>query len=419
MVSVIIPTYNRADTIKRSIDSVLSQSYRDFEIIVVDDGSTDNTEQIVMGCADSRIRYLKNDRRIGANGARNVGIQHAVGEYIAFQDSDDVWRSDKLEKQMDMLQNRKELDVVYSRYARHWSDGRSMLVPDINYTREQLQDGIAHILANFNVIGTPTMIARRKCFEECGMFDLKIRRYQDWEINIGFVQRYQYGFIDEVLLDAYISPDSITNTVTSTFDSVALIVRKHQSFFETQNTLDMHLTGLANTALKEGTLKELSVLLGEELFLKSMYIQAQRTAEKQEAVRKNYLFIKEWMRREKSSFLTNSFLSGYPERSIALYGLGDIGKLFLNTLSDENKKKIRYVIDRNMFALAGCSVLPLESITNEDLEGIKCVIITAIAHEDEIRQELAKVTAVPVLSVYDVITGAKKANSGNMSAEEI
>lgn len=405
MVSVIIPTYNRADTIKRSIDSVLSQSEQNFEIIVVDDGSTDNTEQIVMGYADPRIRYLKNDRRMGANGARNVGIQHAVGEYIAFQDSDDVWRSGKLEKQLDMLQNRKELDVVYSRYVRHWPDGGSEPVPDKNYTKEQLQDGIAHMLARCNVIGTPTMIARKKCFEECGMFDPKIRRFQDWEINIGFVQRYQYGFIEEPLLDAYISADSITSTVKSGLDSVALIVKKHQTFFETQGTMDMHLSSLANTALAERSLKELQSLLGRRLFLRSMYANAENNARRQESIKKNYAFIKAWMTQEKRGALVNSCLSGYADSSVALYGLGDIGRLFLNALTDEDQKKIRFVIDRNRLLSSEYRILHPDTLGRADFEGIACVVITAIAHEEEVREKLTKLTECPVVSVYNMVLG--------------
>jgi len=96
-ISVIIPSYNRANTIGRAIQSALSQSYQDFEIIVIDDGSTDHTEEVIRSFQDSRIRYIRHNRNRGGSAARNTGIHAARGEYIAFLDSDDEWLPQKLE----------------------------------------------------------------------------------------------------------------------------------------------------------------------------------------------------------------------------------------------------------------------------------------------------------------------------------
>jgi len=100
-VSVIIPTYNRAHLVGRSIQSVINQTYQDFEIIVVDDGSTDNTEDIIKEFQkkDKRIKHIKHNKNKGGSAARNTGIRAARGEYIAFLDSDDEWMPTKLEKQ--------------------------------------------------------------------------------------------------------------------------------------------------------------------------------------------------------------------------------------------------------------------------------------------------------------------------------
>ena len=105
-VSIIIPTYNRAHLIGRAIQSVLNQTYQNFEIIVVDDGSTDNTEEMIKEFQkhDKRIKYIRHEKNRGGAAARNTGIKVARGEYIAFQDSDDEWLPEKLEKQMDVFQ---------------------------------------------------------------------------------------------------------------------------------------------------------------------------------------------------------------------------------------------------------------------------------------------------------------------------
>ena len=114
LVSVIIPTYNRANLIGISLNSVISQSYKNIEIIVVDDGSTDNTEKAVKAIEDSKIRYIRHLKNLGGNAARNTAIDAAVGEYIAFLDSDDAWVANKLELQIISLQKYPHPEKVVS-----------------------------------------------------------------------------------------------------------------------------------------------------------------------------------------------------------------------------------------------------------------------------------------------------------------
>ncbi|ELZ10994.1 family 2 glycosyl transferase [Halovivax asiaticus JCM 14624] len=115
-VSVVIPTYNRAALLSRAIDSVLAQTADDFELLVVDDGSTDDTEAVVTGYRDDRVRYIAHDTNRGANQARNTGIDAADGDFVAFLDSDDEWRPRKLEAQLDRLATDDEFVAVYCDY---------------------------------------------------------------------------------------------------------------------------------------------------------------------------------------------------------------------------------------------------------------------------------------------------------------
>ena len=113
LVSVIIPTYNRKHLLKEALGSVFSQTYKNLQVIVVDDGSTDNTQDIISDFKDKRITYIKQGHR-GASSARNKGIENAKGEYTAFLDSDDRWLPTKIEKQMDVFKNSKvNPGVVY------------------------------------------------------------------------------------------------------------------------------------------------------------------------------------------------------------------------------------------------------------------------------------------------------------------
>ena len=116
-VSIIIPTYNREQLLGRAIKSVLAQTYQDFELIIVDDGSTDNTERLVKSFNSEKTRYIRHRKNKGPAAARNTGIRSAKGDYIAFQDSDDEWMPEKLEKQMRAFTTAPpEVGVVYTSY---------------------------------------------------------------------------------------------------------------------------------------------------------------------------------------------------------------------------------------------------------------------------------------------------------------
>ena len=122
--SVIMPAYNSERYIAEAIESVLQQSYRNIELIIVDDCSSDNTGTIIQEYAsgDARVRYIKNDRNMGCAEARNIAIRYSAGKYISFIDSDDVWLSDKLEKEIEWLES-KCCDLVYTSYAMVDADG--------------------------------------------------------------------------------------------------------------------------------------------------------------------------------------------------------------------------------------------------------------------------------------------------------
>ena len=124
LVSIIIPTFNRANVIGRAVKSVLEQSHSDFELIIVDDGSTDNTREVITRLRDRRIRYLRHETNKGSNPARNTGVIAAKGQYVAFLDSDDEWLPMFLEKIIKIFDQDKSLGAVYSRAWVCSNDGK-------------------------------------------------------------------------------------------------------------------------------------------------------------------------------------------------------------------------------------------------------------------------------------------------------
>lgn len=130
LVSIIMPAYKAEKTISDSIESVLAQTYQNFELIVIDDCSPDNTRDIVnqFATSDNRVKLISKLNNEGVSAARNTGLDHAVGDYVAFLDSDDKWKEDKLERQLDIFNKNMDIDVVYSSYYRFNNDGIINLV---------------------------------------------------------------------------------------------------------------------------------------------------------------------------------------------------------------------------------------------------------------------------------------------------
>lgn len=228
-VSVVIPTYNRANLIGRSIRSVLNQTYADFELIVVDDCSTDNTKDVLMSFHDDRIRYVGLDRNSGTPATpTNVGIRHAVGRYIAVQDSDDEWLPRKLEKQVQVLENAPAIvGVVYTDMWRVAADGTRARWRS---PRVMPQDGTVYPKAldyYLAGIGTQTIFARRECFDKVGLFNEAIPMFIDTEWLIRVSKHYSLYHIDEPLANYYTTPGSIVDDVAATIAARKFILREY------------------------------------------------------------------------------------------------------------------------------------------------------------------------------------------------
>lgn len=204
MVSVIIPTYNRAGTIKRAVKSILAQTYQDYEIIIVDDASTDNTEDIVNAIHDNRIRYIKLTKNGGACKARNVGIKNALGKYISFLDSDDEWNPKKLEKQLQCIQDSKATCVACNfTYVKGKKEFQKISPNHGSYFKK------AEILDN-NYITTGALLIEKKLLNEIGGFDESLPRYQDWDLVLRLLDCTEIKYLNESLLTVYYEANSIT-----------------------------------------------------------------------------------------------------------------------------------------------------------------------------------------------------------------
>lgn len=234
LVSVVIPVYNREMTIGRAIDSVLNQTYANIEIIVVDDGSTDNTLKIVEEYNDNRIRIIHQEVQGGANKARNIGIKKSRGKYIAFQDSDDEWLPDKLTMQIKKMEQEKAL-ACFSPYMLY-ENNKATVVPSDYKNTEKYQCCLKSVLRERNVVGTPTLVIDRDILglvDEL-YFDENMPRMQDYELVIRLVKFTIIAYVDQPLVNAYRMDKSITTNEYALYKAVIRLIDKHGDFLDNE-----------------------------------------------------------------------------------------------------------------------------------------------------------------------------------------
>ncbi len=192
-VSVVIPAYNSAAFLREAIQSVLNQTYSDFEVVVVDDGSTDNTESVVRSFGD-RVSYLKQDNR-GAGAARNHGIKRSKGKYVAFLDSDDLWLPGKLAEQIPLLDRDAEIGLVYSDWAVVPEQGDAE--PSYLRNRPAASGYVFDELVQSGFILTSGTVVRRSCLDEVGDFDETLSIAQDFDLWLRICYRWKIARVNK------------------------------------------------------------------------------------------------------------------------------------------------------------------------------------------------------------------------------
>jgi len=182
LVSVILPTYNRLAYLREAVDSVVSQSYGHWELIVIDDGSTDGTAEYLRSIKDTRVHGVSLEHSGLLSKVRNEGMRHATGRYIAFLDSDDTWEARKLELQLDDLRGVSGAGWSYTKVTRVDQNGNPLSDESIKPWRECSGRILADLLRIDAIVATPTVIVERALIETVGGFDESLRLCQDYDL---------------------------------------------------------------------------------------------------------------------------------------------------------------------------------------------------------------------------------------------
>jgi glycosyltransferase involved in cell wall biosynthesis len=246
-VTVIIPTYNRADLLPRALDSVLAQTFKDFEVLVIDDASTDNTSEVVQGYQDDRVRYLCQEENRGVSAARNRGLREAQGEFIAFLDSDDEWLSNKLECQVARYSALPDdVGLVYTGFETVRDGGAATThKPDLS------GDLFSYLLQRNFIYPTSGMMVKHSVVSEVGYFDEEMPANEDWDYYVRIAREYRIEYVDDVLM-RYYAVSGHTRKSQVTDDDL-----KARSQFYGKYAADMETAGAALPFLLESARRRL------------------------------------------------------------------------------------------------------------------------------------------------------------------
>jgi glycosyltransferase involved in cell wall biosynthesis len=245
LVSVIMPTYNCAPYLAEAIDSVLLQAGVNIEVIVVDDGSTDSTKEVVEKYRH-RITYISQVLRRGPSAARNVGIQYASGEWIAFQDADDIWDPEKLSMQLDALRGYPDAGLVFadalvfrgrevvqnslsSEHLKTWCGRNATQAPDIYY---------GHVYSKLllrNCICTISVVLPRKVLDEVGMFDATLKIGEDYDLWLRIARNHPVVYIDRTFCKYRLRDNGLSGSLQVRFSrwlqAHTAVREKHRSSY--------------------------------------------------------------------------------------------------------------------------------------------------------------------------------------------
>ncbi|WP_051205632.1 glycosyltransferase family A protein [Butyrivibrio sp. FC2001] len=439
-VSIIMPTYNRANTIGRAINSVLSQSYKYFELIVVDDGSNDGTEELIMKIRDKRIRYIKNKKNSGACYARNVGMANANYNYIAFLDSDNVWREEYLFCRMSaLLEMPDDVGGVFGTTTLVNGDNeeefpskeiceRMVSYYDNEYFLKEMLYG--------NVIDTNTIVIKRQAIEGIGGFNIVLKRLQDWEyfFRVLLHTKYKIRFIYDSLAINYLQNDSLGKSEKEYWKSLIFFYGTYKQEYKKRNCWYECITNqFTNQRVKadKQDIAGLVELLDENEREEAIFFFQRKMYEKEsENIRywqdnlnlwgENAKLIEEnialndrltrniklrnvlnnWILLAQRGVTIKTFLEKNDYHNVVIYGYGILGKILKNELTKYDYK-ISGIIDRKIEE-GKIDSIPIYNALDNSLNS-DAIIVTAVSDFDEIKNTIAHNNVFSLENILDYL----------------
>lgn len=282
LVSVIIPCYNSESWIEETLLSVYNQSYQNIEVIIIDDGSTDRTKEIIVSQKKENIYFSQKNK--GPSAARNLGIKMARGKYIAFLDSDDIWEKEKLSIQVGYLETNEDVDLVFSNVSLINEEGR-FLYNNYNKVPKQKHEIIIKLFKGQITMNTPTIVARTESVLNVGGFDEELPLREDHFFLMNIVDRYNVYHFKEQLVKRRISQDSLSSSLDATkiFELNEPFIQKSHSKFDYLSKYASDVYCKMNSAIGRGHWKKYEYQMGLKHMLQAIRYKPLNI--------KNYIFL--------------------------------------------------------------------------------------------------------------------------------
>ena len=396
LVSVIMPTFNRAETISKAIQSVYEQTYKNWELIIIDDASTDNTEDIVKTIDDERIKYVKNECNRGANFSRNYGCKMAQGEYLAFLDSDNYWLSEKLEKQVQVLRSSSEKVAFVFCQIKLFNDEKVRVIPDDKFCIGNVES----IMKKYNVIDTNAVLMKRVVFEKMGGFDESMPRLQDYDLfyNVIVIHHYEVKYMAEILDHSILQPNSISRDASRFTKAMFLFIEKYHKYMNDDEIvirLRTLIDSIENSIEWNTYINRLQAIDG--LFTPALCVELLKQYSIQTRYYETLFSWKEEMEKNKlrtifpSRFFNDDFV-------IAIYGLGRWGEAIYSELNNVGIQ-VSVGIDKKVEDFHDIKVIKPAQIS----EKIDIIIVSVFQHYEDIKKELAKYFGGEIVSIEELI----------------
>lgn len=222
-VTVIIPAFNAMKYLPETVGNLLQQTYQDFEVVIVNDGSQDNIQSWHTELANPKVKLVTQENQ-GLAGARNTGIQHAQGEYVALLDADDLWHPSKLEKQVQVLDEHPQAGLVYTWTALVSADG----TPTGRIFKGYVEGNVWKKLIEFNVVGCGSVpLIRKSCFDAVGVFDRNLGSFvEDWDLWLRIAPHFDFKVIKEPLVYYRQLPASASRNIEAMERSYNIVLGK-------------------------------------------------------------------------------------------------------------------------------------------------------------------------------------------------
>lgn len=258
-VTVIIPTYNRAAYLRHAMASVVAQTFTDWEILVVDNASQDNTREVVEEFKEKPIQYIRHESNRGGAVARNTGITHSQSEYIAFLDDDDEWLPKKLEAQMNVFEHSSpQVGAVYTGH-RNVNRGTGETT---GIWRPLKRGNIYEELMKKNWVSTTSsVVLRRECVEKVGIFDERLPSFQDYDLWIRIAKEYEFEYVDDLLVTYYQHGKKIWTNLGALEQGIDIMVDKFGQSAELRRNFSYHYLSLGERYVTNGEMNKGRALL--------------------------------------------------------------------------------------------------------------------------------------------------------------